>query len=1151
MSYKPQWIMQILTVVNILLSGCGELAAGDPGAENAIDQELGHLSTTALQLNVLTNSCGASQAQDFFQVVNTGPTPVALSDIAIKFWIDDTSGHDAVPAVDTGGCVTNVNGNPSCSHPVIGVAATAAPFAPACGPDPGHQANWEVTITTTDHATLGPGAIWNNIQTQLHLSNFGNFFPGTDHWFSRCLTGSGYASDTRFAVYFQGNLVFSSGIAAPSCRAPHGTQMLTGYVTPDVANAPVIGPMPPSTVVHLAVGLPSPDFAGLRGFVNKVSDPLSPSYRHYLTPEQFAATYGADPKDYYALTAWAQSRGLVVEDLFANRLLLDISGTAADVEQALFVNLNLLRRPDGTQFFGPDREPSIDLSSSLLWVTGLNNFARAQHAVDTGSRSDGAYLSKDFRNAYACAITPDVSAPLGNGQTVGIVALDGYRQDDVDTYLADAGLAPVRVQAQLVQGVLGDRHNEKPEIEVDIESAISMAPGLAQVTVIEGLTLSSILYATAHVDPLPSQVSSSYVTDDKDLNVIPALYELASQGQTFFVASGDQPVLDAKSTYDIRSLDNVTVVGGSLLNFKAGNVGTPGGGTVTTSVYDFESAWNQVIDGKHRASTGGIMDAVAIPAYQQWLGSTNGASTTHRNIPDVAMSAQDSAIFGHNLDQTTGQSTEQSIASGTSISAPLWAGFAALINQHAASTGLGPLGFVNPVLYAIGRTGNAPDSLYHTMFHDVQIGGNDAFSAGPGYDLVTGLGSPTCALINQLAASSSLPVTAVAAGGFFTCAVRSGQVSCWGRNNEGQLGNGDIENICSVFVPGCPPTPEPASQFTPSAPIADLSDVSAIAAGNEHACTVSLNGEVRCWGSNFFGQLGNTDAPAQGQPTPVPVQSLGGPAKDVAAGFFHTCALMTDNTVSCWGRNQHGQLGDHANQDQPGPVTVQTVSNGQITTLTNVTAIAAGGDHSCALAKGSGDVLGVYCWGDNTFGQIGDGSTADRNVARPVVSASMLQPIAIATGDFHSCAITGANVVCWGQNSLDGQPFAGQLGDGTHQDSSVPVLVTLLEGKHPTAIAAGGDHSCAILPLGTVNCWGDNAQGDLGIGSFTVPPSNTGGTPVVNLGGVTKIAAGAGHTCAISHQQGTLSCWGDNSQGGELGDGTLDNRAVPVTVRFF
>jgi hypothetical protein len=202
----------------LVAAGCSRAATP---AEESVTSAIQSSDPPSLQLQVLTNSCGTNQAQTFFEVTNTGSTPVNLSDISIKYWVFDASGQAVVPNVWTGGCVTNVNGNPSCVHQVTGVTPTATSFSPACGPDPTNQANWEVTISDTDGTTLPPGAVWSNIQSALHLANYSNFTPGTTDWYSPCLSGSSYAQNGFFALYFQGMLVPNAG-TPPSCRAPCG-----------------------------------------------------------------------------------------------------------------------------------------------------------------------------------------------------------------------------------------------------------------------------------------------------------------------------------------------------------------------------------------------------------------------------------------------------------------------------------------------------------------------------------------------------------------------------------------------------------------------------------------------------------------------------------------------------------------------------------------------------------------------------------------------------------------------------------------------------------------------------------------------------------------------------------------------------------------
>jgi hypothetical protein len=226
--------------------------AGDVGsvASNNIP---GTIVSAPLQLQVLTNSCGSNQAQQFFEVTNNGSAPINLSDISIQFWVYDTSGQAVIPHVWTGGCVTGVGGNPSCVHQVSGVTAAAIQFSPQCGPSATQQANWEITLADTDGGQLLPGATWSNIQSALNLANYSNFSPGTADWFSSCLTSSTYGPSGQFAVYYQGNLVLSPaglypGLTAPDCRLPSHA--------PFPAPTPTPQPQPPlSTAADVPVFL--------------------------------------------------------------------------------------------------------------------------------------------------------------------------------------------------------------------------------------------------------------------------------------------------------------------------------------------------------------------------------------------------------------------------------------------------------------------------------------------------------------------------------------------------------------------------------------------------------------------------------------------------------------------------------------------------------------------------------------------------------------------------------------------------------------------------------------------------------------------------------------------------------------------------------
>jgi alpha-tubulin suppressor-like RCC1 family protein len=349
---------------------------------------------------------------------------------------------------------------------------------------------------------------------------------------------------------------------------------------------------------------------------------------------------------------------------------------------------------------------------------------------------------------------------------------------------------------------------------------------------------------------------------------------------------------------------------------------------------------------------------------------------------------------------------------------------------------------------------------------------------------------------------------AISAGHYATCALTAGRgVRCWGDNYMGQLGVGtEAWTSTPIDVPGL------------------ASGQGAAAAGASHTCALATGGGLKCWGDNSGGQLGDGTLATRYAPTDVSGLTSGATA--VTAGSYHTCALTAAGGVKCWGANDHGQLGDGTSTARSTPVDVSGLSSG-------VTAVAAGGRHTCALTTGGG----VKCWGENSSGQVGDASGADRYT--PVdVSGLTSGAVAVTAGLLHTCAVTaGGAARCWGDNGN------GQVGDGTLTARSTPVDVSGLTGG-VASIAAGDNHTCAVTTGAGLKCWGHNSFGQLGDGTTTART-----TPVDVSGltsGVGSVAAGGGHTCAVT-SGGDGKCWG-RSWSGQVGDGTTAGRSTPVSV---
>ncbi len=522
-----------------------------------------------------------------------------------------------------------------------------------------------------------------------------------------------------------------------------GTSMATRHTREAVNNgqATYLGHLPASQTLKLNIALPLRNEAELDALLQRLYDPKSADYRQWLSVEQFTERFGASREDYNAVISYAQANGLKVTETFANRLVVNVTGTVENIEKAFNVTMGQYQHPtENRTFFAPDREPSANLSFPLWHVSGLDNYsiphpASLLHAEGaqaggtqshtTGSGPSGYFIGSDFRHAYYGG-----TALTGSGQSVGLLEFAGYNEADVTKYFSQVG----QTLSVSVVGVSTDGSSlsctgscDDTEQVLDIEVAISMAPGMSQVRVYVSDTSDTSIFARMASDNDAKSLSCSWGWSPADPSSDdPYFKEFSAQGQNLFVASGDSGAYRTRSS-DVYPADDayITSVGGTDLT-------TNGAGGSWKS----ETAWSD--------SGGGISpNKIAIPTWQQTSGvitTANKGSKTYRNSPDVAAEGNTDNYICYDGTCAGGWG-------GTSFAAPRWAGYLALVNQQAVANGLATPGFINPTLYSIGL-----GSSHATNFHDITSGSNGTYSCETGYDLVTGWGSPnTTGLINSFA----------------------------------------------------------------------------------------------------------------------------------------------------------------------------------------------------------------------------------------------------------------------------------------------------------------------------------------------------------------------------------------------------------------
>ena len=1064
------------------LTGADGGAGGDAGLTDG--------ETLAnLQLKVSENACAANLAQDYFQVTNGTSAPVRLADISIKYWINDTSGIPVSPQVAYGGCVTTPNG--TCIHPVSGVTATATPFAPACGPSSSRQANWEITIATTDTTPVAAGNTWSNLQTGVNLSTHVAFSPGTSTWFSACGSGGPYAANSAFAVYDQGNWVVSGGAAVPSCRAPefleiqnfidssfysfgdivysfedlvgnpvdcigfnaqHSVQALRakGLSVATVAPPALVPspPVPPANVNPAIFFDGQPDPTGKVAACPAGSVPTSRP-----TVAQVEAVGGiAGYQAAAAALPHPQNVQALQNDCWLNAFPDDNTSAAQTIvsgnyEHAAGILTGGFAGPNSSSFSGVQLTASVYASTIDVLGSEHND---SQLWVQTGTCENWWNNSPNVMTSATCphgnSCTGQITGqqcPTGGGCTgpscavqsleTGIMTGNGVADAQLFIYFTSDGYGTHGCYAgtQSGTGVAGNCCNGG---QSDCFVRMANAP----------------LKPWAVVAP---QGTTPYGVKPQELGL---QVQFDATNQAWWVYVSHAGSMSALGYYPA-----------SLFQWDDGSTSQMAQGTAT-----YLQAGGEVADawpnGQH-TSTSMVSDRPAwegyqYAAYQRNVVYFDGAGASHSPSFDFL---------------TTGVPPAGIPVTEGDLGIP---GLCGLDSAGWADSSN------NPGAYSITSAIPAGGANWGEYFYFG--GGRMNPPSGP-----------------ELSGNFPQPVSMGAGGEDFACAINpSGGVECWGDNSVGELGNG---------TQNASPIPVPVSVLT--------SGVTAVAAGTEFACALQ-NGAVYCWGDNIFGELGiggggtmcvdtftQETVPCAMMPTLV--TGLPSNVTAISAGNSFACALTATGAVWCWGDDESGALGDNRGAKDVctfpemtstpcSRVPIQVQGLGGLGS--GATGISAGNGFACALGPlGSGGK--VECWGIDNFGEVGAPSTTTCQLLTGV-------------------GLTSSPVAC----------------------TPVPTPAQGVSGAIQVFTDKSGTAACVITQVGGVLCWGDGGE-LLGNGSPTNP------FPAVQVqgltAGVTTLSIGNGTYCAVqTGPNAGLVCWGAPNGGFIQGSLTPMAAASPLTT---
>ncbi len=532
----------------------------------------------------------------------------------------------------------------------------------------------------------------------------------------------------------------------PSAPARDSRVTLPGHQPRGLSHAQALGATSSTQQLQLSIGLPLRNEGLLNLMLRDMYNPNSPHYHQFLTPDIFNQWFAPTQASVNRATTWLQQQGLHVTSVAPNHLLINASGSVAQVERAFQVQIRNYRQ-GGRTFYAPANNPSLplEISDVIQSVNGLDNMGTwhpelAPRIPHTGP--GGGYTPSELRTAYNFSGIIS-NGDQGDGQTVAIFELDGYKSSDITAYLNNYGLSGGSYSNVYVDGFNGSAGSGAIEVELDMEVVFAVAPHVTEL-IYEGPNTTQGVNDTYNkivTDNRAQVVSISWGLCEADsgtaeLQTLDNIFRQgASQGISFFAASGDSGAYDCNTTslaVDSPADDPyVTGVGGTFLS-------TGSGGT-----YSSESAWScSSCSGRGPKGTGGgggLSTYFSQPSWQQGPGVQNSYSNGMREVPDVSADADPNS--GYSVYCTVSASGCPSSGwisvGGTSAAAPLWAGAAADINQYLTGLGKSRLGFANPTWYLL-----ACNTQTYAPFHDVTSGNNLYYPATSGYDLATGIGTP-------------------------------------------------------------------------------------------------------------------------------------------------------------------------------------------------------------------------------------------------------------------------------------------------------------------------------------------------------------------------------------------------------------------------